>query len=345
MVAPARRVRRAAAATAASAARPSASSTSPAGVRSTRRVVRSSSRTPSRDSSRPIALDSGGWAMPSRSAARVKLSSSATATKYRRSRTSSPSSIPAGYESGPNGSFPPRPGPCWGGGMDADVALVTGANKGIGKEIARQLAGRGLTVLLGARDPERGRKAAAELAADGDVRYLPLDVADDASARAAAEAVAAAHGRLDVLVNNAGISIGRAPAGEVTADGMRQLYAVNVFGMVAVTHAMLPLLRRAAAPRVVNVTSGLGSLTLMAAGREADDFPYLLAYNSSKAALNALTLVYARQLAADGILVNAVSPPYTATDLNRHQGTATPAEGARAIVEMAVAPAGRTGTF
>ncbi|MFL6078002.1 MAG: SDR family NAD(P)-dependent oxidoreductase [Mycobacteriales bacterium] len=229
--------------------------------------------------------------------------------------------------------------------METDVALVTGANKGIGKEIARQLAERGLTVLLGARDEGRGKAAAAELAGAGDVRYLPLDVADDASVRAAAAAVEAAHGRLDVLVNNAGISIGRAPAGEVAVERMRELYGVNVFGVVAVTNAMLPLLRRSAAPRVVNVSSELGSMALMAAKDNRPEFPYLLAYNSSKAALNAMTLVYARQLADDGIIVNAVSPPYTATDLNRHQGTATPADGARIAVRMATDPAGRTGTF
>src|SRR4051794_10274865 len=162
-----------------------------------------------------------------------------------------------------------------------DVALVTGANKGIGKEIARQLAERGLTVLLGARDEQRGRAAEAELAGAGDVRYLPLDVTDDASVRLAAATVEAEHGRLDVLVNNAGISIGRAPAGEVTVERVRDLYAVNVFGVVAVTHAMLPLLRRSAAARVVNVPSALGSLTLMAMDEHnrPEPFPYILAYN------------------------------------------------------------------
>ncbi|CAM3543906.1 SDR family oxidoreductase [Kibdelosporangium persicum] len=225
-----------------------------------------------------------------------------------------------------------------------DVALVTGGNKGIGHEIVRQLAARGFTVYLGARDPERGRAAATNLT--GDVRSVQLDVTDADSVQAAVRTVDSAAGRLDVLVNNAGIMVewGVGTA-DMTAAHLRQVYEVNVFGVVTVTSACLPLLRRSANPRIVNMSSGLGSLTLL-------DGPVqgFLAYSSSKAALNALTLVYAKALQADGIKVNAVSPGLVPTDQNAAapfpRGDRTTADGAVVPVTLATIPAdGPTGVF
>jgi NAD(P)-dependent dehydrogenase (short-subunit alcohol dehydrogenase family) len=230
------------------------------------------------------------------------------------------------------------------------VALVTGANKGIGREVARQLGELGMTVLATARDPERGGRTVEELRAGGaDVRFLQLDVTDQAGAQAAARRVAEEFGRLDVLVNNAGVAadFGSRPS-EVDAETLRRTHEVNVVGVVAVTHAMLPLLRRAPAARIVNVTSELGSLTLNAdpAQSYGSDGSMLLAYNSSKAALNAVTVLYANELRGSGILVNAVSPGYCATDLNGFRGFLSPAEGARALVRAAtLADDGPTGTF
>ena len=231
-----------------------------------------------------------------------------------------------------------------------DIALITGANKGIGRETARRLAGLGMTVLLGARDEGRGAAAVKELAADGgDVRHVRLDVTDEATVTAAAAWIEETFGRLDVLVNNAGISIeNRCPATETTAAQMRRTYETNVFGVVTVTAAMLPLLRRSQAPRIVMLSSSIGSLTLWSDpdSPQRRYAPALLAYNSSKTALNALTVTYANALREEGIKVNAACPGYVATDLNRHAGTRTPAEGAEIVVRLATLPAGGpTGTF
>ncbi|WP_067571716.1 SDR family oxidoreductase [Nocardia acidivorans] len=231
------------------------------------------------------------------------------------------------------------------------IALVTGANKGMGRETVRRLAAAGMTVLLGARDPERGRTAAAELAADGaDVRFVHLDVTDAATVEAAARLIEQEFGRLDVLVNNAGISVeNQVPVTGITAEAMRITYETNVFGVVTVTNTLLPLLRRAEHARIVNVSSLLGSLTTAAdpngplAGWPA---AALLAYNSSKSALNALTIMWANALRAEGITVNAADPGYVATDLNQHAGTGTVEEGAQIMVTLATLPAdGPTGTF
>lgn len=233
---------------------------------------------------------------------------------------------------------------------DPRVALVTGANKGIGLHIARQLAQRGLTVLLGARNAERGRAAVAGLVGEGlDVRLLVLDVTDAGSVAAAAEQVAKDPGRLDVLVNNAGITSGLAPTSQVEVADLRRTYETNVFGVVAVTNALLPLLRRSRSARIVNVSSGLGSLTLLS----DPDFRFAdlnnAAYQSSKAALNALTVLYAKELRGTGIKVNAVSPGYRATDLNGGlptPGAGDPADGAAVAVRMAlIDDAGPTGEF
>lgn len=231
------------------------------------------------------------------------------------------------------------------------IALVTGANKGIGREIAAQLADLGHTVVIGARDTARGEAVAAELrAAGGDVTAVTLDVTDPASAEQAAAEVQARYGRVDALVNNAGIShqpgadfAGQLP-GSADVDHIRSVFETNVFGVVIATSAFLPLLRRSSAARIVNVSSSAGSLAAISDFGNTD--PIALGYVPSKTALTSLTIMYARGLADEGILVNAVCPGFIATDLNNHHGTGTPAEGARSAVHMAtIRPDGPTGTF
>lgn len=222
------------------------------------------------------------------------------------------------------------------------TTLITGANKGIGLETARHLVGLGQTVYLGSRDAERGRLAAGAVGA----RAIQLDITDDESVQAAVRTIESAGG-LDVLVNNAGIeerADGNAVIGpaDVTADVMRKTFETNVFGTVRVLHAFLPLLQRSAAPVVVNVSSGLASLTLLSSA-PADFYPGV-AYPASKAALNMVTVQYAK--AFPHIRINAVDPGFTKTDLNGNTGTQTVAEGAEAIVRMAQLGAdGPTGTF
>ncbi len=225
------------------------------------------------------------------------------------------------------------------------TALVTGANKGIGYETARQLAGLGWTVWLGARDTELGRKAADALRGeDLDVRPVTLDVTDDASVAAAVTTVENSATGLDVLVNNAGVSGSlHAPADTVATDFLA-VYGVNLLGPVRVTHAFLPLLRRSTHPRIVNVSSGLGSFGITGDPARLEHGLVDLVYPSSKAALNMVTTMYAKGL--PGIAVNAADPGYTATDLNGHSGTQTVEEGARASVRAAtVDPQGPTGAF
>lgn len=229
-----------------------------------------------------------------------------------------------------------------------EIALVTGANKGIGHEIVRRLAAEGMTVYLGARDERRGRQAVRELAGPAaDVRFVPLDVTDQTQVDAAAKHVGDESGRLDALVNNAGIVTEwgcQIPA--VTADQVRRTYEVNVFGAVAMIHACLPLLRRSAHPRVVNVSSRLGSLQLLADPNDPISAHGMLAYSSSKCALNAITVMYANALRADGMLVNAVNPGFVATDLNDHRGVLSVEQGAVVPVALALlGPGGPTGTF
>lgn len=234
---------------------------------------------------------------------------------------------------------------------DRPVALVTGANKGLGKETARQLARQGMTVWLGSRDPERGAAAADELAVDG-ATVLPvrLDVTDAGTVAAVADRLRDAHGRLDVLVNNAGTLVS-CPAERSTAVELRETFEVNVFGVVTVIHAMLPLLALSAAPRIVNVSSTTASLSLTSGGTDFGGAAAgRLGYSSSKAALNMLTVQYAQAFRRNAdlayIKINSAAPGYTATDLNDNQGTRTVAEGARIIVELAVLPDdGPTGGF
>jgi NAD(P)-dependent dehydrogenase (short-subunit alcohol dehydrogenase family) len=225
-----------------------------------------------------------------------------------------------------------------------EVALVTGANKGIGREIARQLAALGMTVYLGARDSARGKTAAAELGDQGlDVRFVQLDVTDAGSVGAAVATIEADSGRLDTLVNNAGIALEwGVNAVDVTADLLRAEYEVNVFGVATVTSACVPLLRRSPNARIVNMSSSLGSLTLLSDFGSSQSRNQLLPYSSSKAALNALTVLYAAALKADGIKVNAATPGLVPTDINKgapiSRGTRTVADGADAPVHLATLP-------
>ncbi|HUY52420.1 MAG TPA: SDR family oxidoreductase [Streptosporangiaceae bacterium] len=234
------------------------------------------------------------------------------------------------------------------GEMRADrIALVTGANKGIGFEIARQLGEHGAVILVGARDEVRGKQAAESLAARGiTAAPLRLDVTDGACIADAAREIGQRHGRLDVLVNNAGIGGSfTGPPSEVTTGQMREVYETNVFGVVAVTNAMLPLLRRSAAGRIVNMSSDLGSLTLNEGPEAAFAHFNLIAYQSSKTALNAITLAYAKELRDAGIKVNAANPGFTATDLTNHRGPRTPGQAAAIAVRLArLGPDGPTGT-
>ncbi len=209
------------------------------------------------------------------------------------------------------------------------TTLITGANKGLGRETARRLIAAGQTVYLGVRDLDRGRRAADELGA----RLLVLDVVDDESIERAAAELARECDHLDVLINNAGIGGPAKHAGEMSAADVRDVYETNVFGVVRVTRAFLPLLHLAPHPRVINVSSGLGSLSFSAdADQPAAVGPYL-AYASSKAALNMLTVQYAR--AYPRLRVNAVNPGFTPTDINHFTGTQTLEQGTEALVRMA----------
>jgi NAD(P)-dependent dehydrogenase (short-subunit alcohol dehydrogenase family) len=217
--------------------------------------------------------------------------------------------------------------------MDNSIALVTGANKGSGKEIARQLAGAGLTVYAGSRDAARGQRTVEEIG--GDTRLLVLDVTDAASITDAASQV----GALDILVNNAGISGQDKTPDREDAGTFRRIYETNVFGVIAVTNAFLPALCRSAHPRIVNISSGTGSLTWST----GPQFPHrgsYAAYRSSKAALNALTVFYAHALAGDGIKVNALAPGLRRTDLNATAAASggDPAEAAAGAVRLALLP-------
>ena len=223
------------------------------------------------------------------------------------------------------------------------LALVTGANKGIGLAAARRLGELGWTVLLGSRDPDRGAAAAA-LLADLDVSVLAVDVTDDASVSAAAKQVDERFGRLDVLVNNAGITGPLVGPLDTGAAEMLECFDTNVFGPVRVTRAFVPLLRRSAAPRIVMVSSGMGSLAVTTDPARFESTLVGLTYPASKTALNMITTQYAKALPE--FRVNAVDPGYTATDLNGNRGLQTVQEGTDAIVALATAAAdGPTGGF
>ncbi|MGI5368573.1 SDR family oxidoreductase [Streptomyces iakyrus] len=221
------------------------------------------------------------------------------------------------------------------------IALVTGANKGIGYEIAAGLGALGWRVGVGARDRERRESAVAKLRTAGaDAFGVPLDVTDDASVAGAAALVEESAGRLDVLVNNAGIT-GSAPQlpTEVDPATVRTVVETNVIGVIRVTNAMLPLLRRSPSPRIVNVSSGVGSLTRQTTPG-SDTGPIAAAYTPSKTFLNAVTVQYAKELRDTGILINAACPGYCATDLNGFRGVRTPEQGAAVAIRLATLPDG-----
>jgi NAD(P)-dependent dehydrogenase (short-subunit alcohol dehydrogenase family) len=228
------------------------------------------------------------------------------------------------------------------------IAFVTGANKGIGFEVARQLAASGCTVLLGARNQALGEEATTRLKAQGlDVRYLAIDVANHATIATAAATITAAFGHLDILVNNAGINDpADGPPSSVSLDAVERVFRTNFLGPVAVAEAMLPLLRKAPSGRIVNVSSGLGSLT-----QNGDPtYPFaatkLLGYSASKAALNMLTVQLAYELRDTPVKVNSADPGFTATDLNGHRGHQTVPEGAAEAIRLALLPDdGPTGSY
>jgi NAD(P)-dependent dehydrogenase (short-subunit alcohol dehydrogenase family) len=219
------------------------------------------------------------------------------------------------------------------------TTLITGANKSLGFETARRLVETGHTVLIGARDQERGRAAAVSLGA----RFVQIDVTDDASVKAAAADVAAHEGAIDVLVNNAGV-LGRVgPVGEYTAADMSAVLDVNVVGIVRVTHAFLPLLRKSSNPVIVNVSSGMGSFGMTQDPARIESQYALPLYCASKAAVTMLTTQYAKELT--DLRINAVDPGQTATDFTGGLGHSV-AEGAEAIVTLAtIGPDGPTGQF
>jgi len=228
------------------------------------------------------------------------------------------------------------------------IALITGANKGIGFETARRLGQQGIHIIVGARDTARGEEAVQKLVAlDVQATFVELDVTDETSIARAAQYIADMFGRLDLLINNAGISGGSAnkPSG-TTLSVMRTVYDTNVFGVVAVTKAMLPLLHKSQTGRIVNVSSGLGSIT-QASDRNNEFFQLNnLPYQSSKAAVNAITVEFAKELAETPIKVNAADPGFTDTDFNNHRGYRTVEQAATVIVRLAtLGKDGPTGSF
>ncbi|MEH1969490.1 SDR family oxidoreductase [Nostoc sp.] len=225
--------------------------------------------------------------------------------------------------------------------LTGKVALITGANKGIGYEIARQLGSRGATVLIGSRDIGRGEEAANKLRLNQiDAHSVQLDVIDQKTINSAVKQIESEFGKLDILVNNAGIvSDGdRLPPSQVNIETLRHTYETNVFGVFAVTKALLPLLKKSTAGRIVNISSGLASLTQNSDPNYEFANSKLLAYNSSKTAVNAITVLLAAELKDTPIKVNAADPGFTATDINQYQGYRTVEQGAIAAVRLATLP-------
>jgi NAD(P)-dependent dehydrogenase (short-subunit alcohol dehydrogenase family) len=220
------------------------------------------------------------------------------------------------------------------------ITFITGANKSLGFETARRLQSVGHTVLIGARDPERGQRAADTLGA----RFVRIDVTDDESVAAAVSDVQAHEGYIDVLINNAGIPGRRTPTPDLTAQDALLVFDTNVVSIVRVTNAFLPLLRRSNAPVVVNVSSGMGSFAATQDPNRVESQVVAPLYSSSKAAVTMLTTIYAK--AIPEIRINAADPGFTGTDFNNHRGTQTVEEGTDAIVALAtIGPDGPTGTF
>lgn len=232
--------------------------------------------------------------------------------------------------------------------MDSDkVALITGSNKGLGFETARQLGQMNIKILMGSRDEQRGQEALETLVAEGiDAQCVILDVTDQCTIDAVVERVDHDAGKLDILVNNAGISIQHGLPSEMSIDDLRTTFDTNFFGVFAVTKAFLPLLRKAENARIVNVSSGLGSLFRMSDQHSRVSRQDTIAYAISKTALNALTVLFANELYNTQVKVNAVGPGYTATALNNFTGPQTPEEAVKIIVRYATLPPdGPTGGF
>jgi NAD(P)-dependent dehydrogenase (short-subunit alcohol dehydrogenase family) len=227
------------------------------------------------------------------------------------------------------------------------VALITGANKGIGLEIARQLGRKGITVFIGARDDNRGQESANHLGDEGiDARFVKLDVTDQTTIDAAAAHIEREFGRLDILVNNAAIFIDDGPPSKLSMDALRRTYDTNFFGQFANLKAMLPLLRKSEAGRIVNMSSGLGSLAQTSDPGLASADANLLAYNSSKTAVNVMTVQFANELRGTPIKINSADPGYVATDMNNYAGHRTVEQGAKIVVDLATLPEdGPTGGF
>ncbi len=220
------------------------------------------------------------------------------------------------------------------------ITFITGANKGLGYETARRLIKLGHTVIIGARDAARGQAAAERLGA----RFVPIDVTRDDSVARAAEDITAREGRIDVLINNAGIIGAHGPAEALTGPDIMEVLDTNVAGIVRVTHAFLPLLRHSAHPAIINVSSGMGSFAVTHDPDRVEGTITAPLYTASKAAVTMLTTQYAKAL--PGIRVNAADPGYTATDFNGHSGPQTVTEGTDAIVALATeGPEGGTGRF
>jgi len=221
--------------------------------------------------------------------------------------------------------------------MAETIAFVTGANKGLGREVSRQLAGKGILVLMGARDSERGMKAVEELRAQGlPVEFIQIDVNSQPSVDKAADEIVRRYGRLDILVNNAGIALDWFSGLELTAEVLQKTFETNVFGVFRVTKAFLPLLKKSEHGRFVNMSSGLGSITRKAEPNSPLPVDILLAYSSSKAALNMMTVQFANELKGFGIKVNSANPGFTATDMNQHRGPRTVEQGAATPVRLAL---------
>jgi len=220
------------------------------------------------------------------------------------------------------------------------ITFITGANKGLGYETARRLIELGHTVVIGARDRERGQTSAAKLGA----RFVAIDVADDESVARAAEDIEAHEGYIDVLINNAGIIGSRLPAEELSGPEAMECFNTNVAGIVRVTHAFIPLLKRSDHPSVINVGSGMGSLALTSDPDRVESKVIGPLYTASKAAVTMLTTQYAKAL--PNIRFNAADPGYTATDLNGNSGHQSVTEGTNAIVRLATeGPEAGTGRF
>jgi len=226
------------------------------------------------------------------------------------------------------------------------IALITGANKGIGYEIARGLGAQGVVVLIGARDESRGQAAVAKLKGDGvDARFVRLDVTNKETIVEAARWIEDQFGHLDILVNNAGIAEWGFKPSDVDPAKVREVYDTNFFGPIAMTQAMLPLLRKSPHGRIVNMSSSLGSLSLASDPTSPVSQFIALGYNTSKTALNSMTVQFANELRGTPIKINAVCPGYCATDINGNSGPRSAAQGATVAIEYATigddGPSGR----